>query len=105
MRGRQPGEDRAPVSGSERRVAELEQKLRETEAALAAAEARVTERRFQRLVECSGDVLSIVQPDGSVDYVSPVFERITGIAREEAARAGILCAMHPDDVPRALEVL
>jgi PAS domain S-box-containing protein len=98
-------------------VAELEQKLREVEAALRAAEQRVAaeiaerERRaeegaelqFQKLAEHSGDVLSIIDPSGRVRYLSPVFARITGIPLETARAEGIYCAMLPDDIPRVAE--
>ncbi|MGQ4554813.1 PAS domain S-box protein [Halobellus sp. GM3] len=41
-------------------------------------------RRFQRAVEAAGHAIYITDPEGTITYVNPAFERITGYDREEA---------------------
>ncbi|MFB6093137.1 MAG: PAS domain S-box protein [Haloquadratum sp.] len=41
-------------------------------------------RRFRRAVEAAGHAVYITDPDGTITYVNPAFERITGYDSEEA---------------------
>ncbi|CDK39068.1 PAS domain S-box protein [Halorubrum sp. AJ67] len=41
-------------------------------------------RRFRRAVEAAGHVIYITDPDGTITYVNPAFERITGYDSEAA---------------------
>lgn len=41
-------------------------------------------RQFRRAVEASGHAIWISDTDGSIEYVNPAFERITGYSRSEA---------------------
>ncbi|AXR79957.1 PAS domain S-box protein [Natrarchaeobaculum sulfurireducens] len=41
-------------------------------------------RWFKKVVEASGHAVYITDPDGTIKYVNPAFERLTGYEREEA---------------------
>ena len=41
-------------------------------------------RRFRRAVEAAGHAIYITDPDGTIEYVNPAFERITGYDAAEA---------------------
>ncbi|MWV41600.1 HAMP domain-containing sensor histidine kinase [Natrialba sp. INN-245] len=41
-------------------------------------------RRFKEAVEASGHAVYITDPDGTIEYVNPAFEELTGYEREEA---------------------
>ncbi len=63
------------------------------------------ERWFRSLVENATEVVTILEADGTVRYVSPAIERVLGYRPEELAGTSILDLVHPDDVERALGVL
>ena len=44
---------------------------------------RMIQRRFQVLVQQSSDVFEVISPDGTIQYISPAVERITGHTPEE----------------------
>lgn len=44
---------------------------------------RMIQRRFQVLVQQSSDVFEVILPDGTIQYISPAVERITGHKPEE----------------------
>ena len=40
--------------------------------------------RLQRAIEQAGEIVIITDPDGTIRYVNPAFERVTGYSRQEA---------------------
>jgi diguanylate cyclase (GGDEF)-like protein/PAS domain S-box-containing protein len=55
-------------------------------------------RRFQALVETMEEVTSIIEADGSVRYLSPAIEKLTGYPVAAAmAMTGETSILHPDD--------
>ena len=46
------------------------------------------------------EVVMVVDPDGTLAYASPAFERILGYDRGEASGKNIFGFVHPDDLPR-----
>lgn len=65
-------------------------------------ERRLAEDRFRLLVQHSSDITMIVEPDGTVRYVSPSIERILGYSPEDLLGTNGFDLMHPDDVARLL---
>ncbi len=47
-------------------------------------ESERTLRQFQRAVEAAGNVILITDTDGTIEYVNPAFESVTGYSSEEA---------------------
>ena len=63
------------------------------------------ERWFRSVVENATEVVTILESDSTVRYVSSAIERVLGYRPEERAGTSILDLVHPDDVERALGVL
>lgn len=63
-----------------------------------------SERRFRSLVEHAGDIISLVNADGIVTYVSPSFERITGFSSEETVGKPNALVIHPDFVAETTRI-
>ena len=62
------------------------------------------DRWLRSVVENSSDIVKIVDPDGTLRYASPAFERMLGYAPEEAiGTMNVLDHVHPDDLPHVLE--
>jgi PAS domain S-box-containing protein len=62
------------------------------------------DRWLRSVVENSSDILKIVDPDGTLRYASPAFERMLGYAPEEAiGMMNVLDHVHPDDLPHVRE--
>ncbi|MFD1634301.1 histidine kinase N-terminal 7TM domain-containing protein [Haloplanus ruber] len=57
----------------------------------------VVEERFQRLIERSSDVVTVMQKDGTVTYVSPSVSEILGYDPEEMIGENIIDRIHPND--------
>ncbi len=68
-------------------------------------ELRDTERRFEAMVRYSTDIITVIDPDGSWRYSSPEGTRLLGYPEGYDPAGGIFSLLHPDDVPRALEIL
>ncbi|HVS37000.1 MAG TPA: PAS domain S-box protein [Gemmataceae bacterium] len=62
------------------------------------------ERRFSALIEHSWDAVCLLAADGSVLYASPSTERIHGYSRQEFLGRKALDLVHPDDLPRIMEM-
>jgi PAS domain S-box-containing protein len=60
---------------------------------------RASEWRFRSLIESTTDVITIVQPDGSMSYVSPSIERSLGYRPDDTEGTRVLEHVHPDDLP------
>ncbi|MFC6953588.1 histidine kinase N-terminal 7TM domain-containing protein [Halorubellus litoreus] len=58
---------------------------------------RRAERRFQTLIERSSDIISVLDEDGVVEYISPTVERRLGIPPEAVVGNVVFDLVHPDD--------
>jgi PAS domain S-box-containing protein len=58
---------------------------------------RQAERRFQTLIERSSDIITVLDADGVVDYISPTVERSLGLASDAIAGEVVFDLVHPDD--------
>ena len=59
------------------------------------------ERWFRSLVQNSSDVITVLEADGTVRYVSPAIERMLGYTPEERVGRNGFELLHPDDLARA----
>lgn len=58
---------------------------------------RTAEQRFQQLLEFSSDVVTIAQPDGSIQFISPAVERALGYLPSDVIGRNMFDYVHPDD--------
>ena len=56
------------------------------------------DKRFRMLVENSIDIISLIDFDGKIIYISPSIERLTGFSEEEIMGRSGFDLIHPDDV-------
>ena len=61
------------------------------------------ERWLRSVLEHSSEITSIVDPDGTLRYASPAFERVLGYDPEEAIGTNVLGNVHPEDLQHVLE--
>src|SRR5829696_4204116 len=61
-----------------------------------------SEERFRSLVQYSSDIITILDTEGTVHYVSPAVERVTGYRPEEQVGTNAFGSIHPDDREQAL---
>ena len=73
----------------------------ERQRAIEALERR--EEHFRSLIENALDLISILNPDGIIRYVSPSHERILGYRPEELIGANVLSFVHPEDLAATAE--
>ncbi len=76
--------------------------VRENVRLLSEQSKRENEARFEALVQHSSDVITIVDPDTIVRYVSPTIAQIFGYLPSEIEGKRLAELVHPDDVPRTL---
>ncbi len=76
--------------------------VRETSVVLAQTAARESEARFRALVQHSSDVITILEVDGTVRYVSPSVERLLGHYADDVVGTRLTELIHPTDIPKAL---
>src|SRR5215204_2961748 len=62
-----------------------------------------SEERFRSLVQNTSDIITILEADGTVRYISPAVERVMGYKPEEQIGTNAFGAVHPDDRERALD--
>jgi PAS domain S-box-containing protein len=83
-------------------VSLLHQRLRiaqqKTVAALQTANARATDDRFLQMAQSLPQLIWTCLPDGNCDFLSPQWERYTGIPAEQQLGHGWLDTIHPDDI-------
>ncbi|HYH81706.1 MAG TPA: PAS domain S-box protein [Longimicrobium sp.] len=65
---------------------------------------RDRERHFRSLIENAHDIITVLEGDGDVRFVSPSVERILGYDRRALNGVYLFELVHPDDVPAVLEV-
>ena len=63
------------------------------------------ERRFRAMVQYGGDIIAVLDAAGVVRYRSPVAETILGYPTPAIVGRSVLELVHPDDLPRARELL
>jgi diguanylate cyclase (GGDEF)-like protein/PAS domain S-box-containing protein len=62
------------------------------------------DRWLRSVLENSSEIIKIIDPDGTLRYASPAFDRILGYDSEEAiGTMNVLDHVHPDDLPQVLE--
>ncbi len=61
-------------------------------------ERKQAEARFRSLIENASDIISVIRPDGVIQYESPSVERLLGWRPDELVGRQILDYVHPDDV-------
>ena len=65
---------------------------------------REGEEHFCSLVRYSSDIITILEDDGTVRYVSPAVERVMGYKPEEQVGTSAFGSVHPDDREQALDI-
>jgi diguanylate cyclase (GGDEF)-like protein/PAS domain S-box-containing protein len=63
-----------------------------------------SEERFRSLVQNTSDIITILDADGTITYVSPAVERVTGYKPEEQIGTDAFRPVHPDDREQALSI-
>src|SRR5918994_624532 len=63
-----------------------------------------SEERFRSLVQNTSDIITILEADGTVRYISPAVERVTGHKPEGQIGTKAFASVHPDDRERALSM-
>jgi PAS domain S-box-containing protein len=76
--------------------------ISETERARAAL--KRSEEMFRAIVEKLQEVVLVLERDGTIRYVSPNIENMVGYLPEELITRSALDLLHPEDVPRVLDV-
>src|SRR5215212_7881348 len=61
-----------------------------------------SEERFRSLVQHTSDIITILEADGSIRYVSAAVERVMGYKPEEQVGTNAFGSVHPDDREKAL---
>nr|WP_279294675.1 PAS domain S-box protein [Haloarcula hispanica] len=68
-------------------------------------ERRIAEERFQRLIERSSDMVTVLDEDGEFTYVSQPVKKILGYEPPELVGENAVEYIHPDDRQRVVEDL
>jgi PAS domain S-box-containing protein len=76
-----------------------------TEIKQAEEEVRRSEERFRSLVQHGSDIITVVDAEGTIRYVSPAVERVLGYEPEEMVGESALDFVHPDDREEAMGLL
>jgi diguanylate cyclase (GGDEF)-like protein/PAS domain S-box-containing protein len=66
---------------------------------------RESEAYFRSLVENARDVIHVINPDATTRYITPSVRRLLGWDPEELVGRNALDLVHPDDLPRVMQVL
>jgi diguanylate cyclase (GGDEF)-like protein/PAS domain S-box-containing protein len=65
---------------------------------------RESEQRYRNLVETARDIIFTLSPDGTFTSLNAVSESITGWPRDELIGNHFAPIVHPDDLPRAMQL-
>ncbi|WP_343409938.1 PAS domain S-box protein [Candidatus Amarolinea dominans] len=65
---------------------------------------RRSEEHFRVLIENASDIITVLDQDGTIRYGSPAVERVLGYRQQELMGTNTFELVHPDDLPRALDV-
>jgi len=76
-----------------------------TERRKAEEELRRSEERFGALVANTSDLISVVNTDGTIQYLSPSVKRMCGYEPEDAVGRNMLESLHPEDAERMQALL
>ncbi|MEN3361562.1 MAG: hypothetical protein V7637_5544 [Mycobacteriales bacterium] len=79
----------------------LLRQLRRTTALNEDLHRRETDERFQRLIENSSDVITVVDTDLTVRYQTPSVRRVLGYEPDDLLGTNLIALIHPDDLPVA----
>jgi diguanylate cyclase (GGDEF)-like protein/PAS domain S-box-containing protein len=71
-----------------------------TERSLAERELEASEQRFRALVQHGSDLITVIEPDGTIIYQSPSIERVLGHAAPDIVGRKLTELTHPDDMHR-----
>jgi two-component system cell cycle sensor histidine kinase/response regulator CckA len=71
----------------------------------AMAQQRAGDRRYHALIENSSDVVSILDENGIIRYLSPSIKSVLGFAPAELMGRSAFDCFHPDDTARARQAL
>lgn len=63
-----------------------------------------SERKFRALIENAADIISLIDANGIVTYVSPAFEKVTGFYFEEIVGKKNTSIMHPEQIEESKSV-
>lgn len=66
---------------------------------------RLSEKRFQALIENTNEIISLSNLEGNVLYVSPAIEKITGFTPKEITDKTYFIKIHPDQVEDSKKIL
>lgn len=61
------------------------------------------EHRFRSMVQNAGDIITIVEADGTIVYESPALERVMGFKPEDVLGLNVFDPVHPEDRAAAKE--
>lgn len=70
----------------------------------AEAKALKSEKKFQALVENSGDIIVLATAEGIISYVSPAFEKLTGYTASEIVGKRNTELMHPEQAEQTRDI-
>ncbi len=59
---------------------------------------------FRALIENASDLITVVDRDGIIQYVSPSVERVIGWTAADLLGRNVFELLHPDDQPQALQI-
>ena len=76
-----------------------------TERREAAEALQQRERHFRALIENSYDLVQVLDAQGRITYTGPSVERLLGYTPEEILGGGVPDFIHPDDEPRAAQLM
>jgi len=71
-----------------------------TERSLAERELEASEQRFRALVQHGSDLITVIEPDGTIIYQSPSIERVLGYTAPDVVGRKLTELTHPDDMHR-----
>jgi diguanylate cyclase (GGDEF)-like protein/PAS domain S-box-containing protein len=63
---------------------------------------RRNEQYFRTVVQSASDIITVLETDGTIRYVSPAVEKVMDYPPEEQAGANAFDSVHPEDRQRAL---